>query len=169
MKKAVIRLSILLLVFSISVSAQKRNITEKDLFDFTWVGDPQVSPDGSTVVFVKVAVNSAKTNYDTAIWAVPSNGSEEPRRITSGNRDSTPRWSPDGRFLAFVRSSETPGTFPQIYLLPMTGGEAFQLTNVARGAGGPIWSPDGKWIAFGSGTNPQDIAKQGKPAAPGER
>jgi dipeptidyl aminopeptidase/acylaminoacyl peptidase len=169
MKKAVIRLSVLLLVFSISVSAQKRNITEKDLFDFTWVGDPQVSPDGSTVVFVKVAVNSAKTNYDTSIWTVPANGSEEPRRITSGNRDSTPRWSPDGRFLAFVRSSETPGTFPQIYLLPMTGGEAFQLTNVARGAGGPIWSPDGKWIAFGSGTNPQDIAKQGKPATPGER
>ena len=87
MKKAVIRLSVLLLVFSISVSV-KRNITEKDLFDFTWVGDPQVSPDGSTVVFVKVAVSS-QDKLRHIVWTVPANGSEEPRRITSGNRDST--------------------------------------------------------------------------------
>nr|MBA3350980.1 hypothetical protein [Blastocatellia bacterium] len=68
MKKAFIRLFVLLLLFSFSVSAQKRNITERDLFDFAWIGDPQVSPDGSTVVFVKVTVNSAKTNYDTSVW-----------------------------------------------------------------------------------------------------
>src|SRR6187399_1983191 len=144
MQKAFVRLFVLVLVFSFSVSAQKRNITEKDLFDFAWVGDPQVSPDGSTVAFVKVTVNSAKTNYDTSLWSVSTSRSEEPRRITSGTRDSSPRWSPDGKFLAFVRSSETAGSFSQIYLLPMTGGEAFQLTNVARGAGAPVWSPDGK-------------------------
>src|SRR5215204_726300 len=169
MKKAFARLFILLLLLSFSVFAQKRNITEKDMFDFAWIGDLQVSPDGSTVVFVKVTVNAAKTNYDTSLWTVSTSGSEEPRRITSGSRDSNPRWSPDGKVLAFVRSSETPGTFSQIYLLPMSGGEAAQLTNVARGAGGPLWSPDGNWIAFGSRTNPQDIAKQGKPAAPGDR
>lgn len=169
MKKAFVHLFVLLLVFSVAASAQKRSITEKDMFDFAWVGDPQVSPDGSTVVFVKVTVNGAKTNYDTSIWTVPTSGTEEPRKLTSGTRDSTPRWSPDGRYLAFVRGSETPGSFPQIYLLPISGGEAIQLTNAARGAGGPVWSPDGKWIAFGSGSNPQDIAKQGKPAAPGDR
>ena len=169
MQKAFVRLFLVLIVFSFSVSAQKRNITEKDMFDFAWIGDPQVSPDGSTVVFVKVTVNSAKTNYDTSLWTVSTSGSEEPRRLTSGTRDSSPRWSPDGRTLAFVRSAEAPGSFAQIYLLPMRGGEAFQLTNVARGAGGPVWSPDGKWIAFGSGTNPDDIAKQGKTPAPGER
>jgi dipeptidyl aminopeptidase/acylaminoacyl peptidase len=168
MQKFVIRLSILLLILSVSALGQKRNVTEKDLFDFSWVGDPQVSPDGSTAAFVKVSVNSAKTNYDTSIWTVATSGGE-PRRLTSGNRDSSPRWSPDGKFLAFVRSSEAPGSFPQIYLLPMSGGEAFQLTNVPRGAGGPIWSPDGKWIAFGSNANADDIAKQGKPSTPDER
>ncbi|PYS98142.1 MAG: S9 family peptidase [Acidobacteria bacterium] len=169
MQKTVVRLFVLLLVFTFAASAQKRNITEKDLFDFAWIGDPQVSPDGSTVVFVKVTVNAAKSNYDTSLWSVSTSGSDEPRKLTSGTRDSNPRWSPDGKFVAFVRSSETSGSFSQIYLLPMTGGEAFQLTNVARGAGGPVWSPDGKWIAFGSNTNPEDISKQGKPATPGER
>jgi dipeptidyl aminopeptidase/acylaminoacyl peptidase len=169
MKKAFVRLFVLLLLFSFHVSAQKRSITERDLFDFAWVGDPQLSPDGSTAVYVKVTVNSAKTNYDTSIWSVSTSGSEEPKRLTSGNRDTSPRWSPDGRFIAFVRSGETPGSFPQVYLLPANGGEAFQLTNLARGAGGPVWSPDSKWIAFGSGTNPQDIARQGMPPTPGDR
>jgi dipeptidyl aminopeptidase/acylaminoacyl peptidase len=169
MQKVFIRLFVLLLVLSFSVSAQKRNITEKDLFDFVWVGDAQVSPDGSTVAFVKVTVNAAKTNYDTSIWAVSTSGNEQPRRLTSTNRDSFPRWSPDGKYLAFNRAPEAPGSFPQIYLLPTAGGEAFQLTNVARGGGGPVWSPDSKWIAFGSGTNPQDLARQGKPATPGDR
>ena len=171
MRKLFVRLSVVILVFAVAASAQKRSITEKDLFDLAWVGDPQVSPDGATVAFVKVTVNAAKTNYDTSIWSVSTSGTDEPRRMTSGTRDTTPRWSPDGKLLAFVRSGETsgPASFPQIYLLPMAGGEAFQLTNAVRGAGGPVWSPDGKWIAFGSGGNPDDIAKQGKPAVPGER
>ena len=95
MQKAFVRLFVLVLVLSFSLSAQKRNITEKDLFDFAWVGDPQVSPDGSTVEFVKVTVNSAKTNYDTSIWTVSTSGSDEPRKLTSGTRDASPRWSPD--------------------------------------------------------------------------
>ena len=171
MQKAITRLFIAVLLLSVAVSAQKRNITEKDMFDFAWIGDPQISPDGSKVAFVKVTVNGAKTNYDTSIWTVATSGGEEPRRITNGTRDTTPRWSPDGRYLAFVRGSETPtpGSFAQIYLLPTAGGEAFQLTNTVRGSGGPVWSNDSKMIAFGSGANPDDIAKQGKPTTPGER
>lgn len=171
MRKVFVRLSILLLVFMVAVSAQKRSITEKDLFDFVWVGDPQISADGSKVAFVKVTVNAKKDGYDTSVWTVSTTGNAEPVRLTSGVRDSSPRWSPDGRMLAFVRSGETPGpaSAAQIYILPMSGGEAFQLTSVSRGAGGPVWSPDGNWIAFGSSANEDDIAKQGKPSAPDAR
>ena len=70
MKKRLFHLLALVCVIASVAGAQKRGITEKDLFDFVWVGDPQVSPDGSKVAFVKVSVNAAKTNYDTSIWMV---------------------------------------------------------------------------------------------------
>jgi len=171
MRKPLIRIFIVVLVLSVTASAQKRGITERDLFDFAWVGDPQISPDGSTVAFVKVTVNAAKTNYDTSIWAVPASGSAEPRRLTSGTRDTTPRWSPDGKYLLFVRAGETPGpaSAPQLYVMAMSGGEAWQATSIPRGAGGPAWSPDGKWIVFGNTQNADDLARSGRPPTPDSR
>jgi dipeptidyl aminopeptidase/acylaminoacyl peptidase len=144
--------------------AQKRAITEKDLFDFVWIGDPQVSPDGSRVAFVRVTVNQKKEGYNTSIWSVPVAGGEAPRQLTKGEHDSTPRWSPDGKFLLFVRAIEKDGKPepPQLAILPMAGGDSFVLTEVPKGAGNPVWAPDGKSIAFTSETNGEDLAKQEK-------
>src|SRR6267143_4371847 len=134
--------------------AQQRGITEKDLFSFVWVGDTQISPDGSRVAFVRVTVNEKKDGYNTAIWTV-STANGETHQITNGTRDSAPRWSPDGKYLAFVRVPEKDGRpdQPQLFMLSMAGGEAFQFTSLPRGAGGPQWSPDGKTIAFVNGAN----------------
>ena len=156
-------LSVVLITFVFIVSpasAQKRNITEKDLFNFVWVGDPQISPDGSSVAFVRVTVNEKKDGYDTSIWTVSTvNG--ETHQLTTGTRDSSPRWSPDGKYLVFVRVTEKDGKpdTPQLFMLPMAGGDSFQFTTVARGAGQPQWSPDGKTIAFANTANPEDLAK----------
>ena len=145
---------------AVSVTAQgggaaattPRLITESDLLKFVWIADPQVSPDGTQVAFVRVTVNEQKDDYETSIWLVPSSGSEAPRALTAGTRDSGPRWSPDGRQIAFVRSIERDGRAQpaQIHLLALDGGEARAITDIARGASAPAWSPDGKRIAFAS-------------------
>ncbi len=137
----------------------KRPITDKDLFAFNWVANAQVSPDGSRVAFVRITVNEKRTGYDTSIWAVPVDGSAEPSRLTAGPHDESPRWSPDGKQLAFLRSIEKDGKPepPQLYLLQMTGGEPWAITSLPKGAKSPAWSPNGKTILFNSGTNAQDL------------
>ncbi|HEY0724841.1 MAG TPA: hypothetical protein VGD41_12795, partial [Pyrinomonadaceae bacterium] len=139
------RVSLLLLVvvsFAAPAFSQKRSITEKDLFNFVWIGDPQVSPDGARVAFVRVTVNDKKDGYNTAIWTV-STANGETRQLTNGPRDSTPRWSPDGQYLMFARAPEVSGRVdpPQLFMLAMSGGEPFQFTTLPRGAGGAQWSP----------------------------
>src|SRR5437764_2481870 len=152
------------LVLAADCFAQKRNITEKDLWDFVWVGDPQVSPDGSRVAFVRVTVNDKREGYNTTIWSVPTAGGEEPHQLTKGDHDSTPRWSPDGKYLLFLRAAEKDGKPepPQLSILPMAGVDSFSFTDLPKGAGNPVWSPDGKAIAFTSETNAEDLAKQEK-------
>src|SRR6266487_2007991 len=147
-----------------SAFAEKRNITEKDLFDFVWIGDPQVSPDGSHVAFVRVTVNEKQEGYNTSIWTVPIAGDEEPHQLTKGDLDSVPRWSPDGKFLLFLRATEKNGKpeSPQLAILPMAGGDSFVFTDLPKGAANPTWAPDGKTIAFTSETNAEDLAKQEK-------
>jgi dipeptidyl aminopeptidase/acylaminoacyl peptidase len=152
-------------------SEAKRFVTEKDLLKFTWIADPQISPEGSTVAFVRVTVNEKDDRYETSLFAVPASGAETPRRLTSGTRDTAPRWAPDGRRLAFVRAFEREGkTQPgQIYLLAMDGGEARPLTELTTGAGNPAWSPDGTRIAFTSATELKDPKASSDAKAAGER
>src|SRR5205823_10312249 len=101
---------------------------------------------------------------NTSIWSVPVSGSEVPHQLTKGDHDSTPRWSPDGKFLLFVRATEKDGKpeSPQLSILPMAGGDSFSLTDLPKGASNPAWSPDAKTIAFTSETNAKDLAEQEK-------
>ncbi|MDQ6758464.1 MAG: S9 family peptidase [Acidobacteriota bacterium] len=146
--------------------AEKRPITETDLYAFQWIADPQISPDGATVVYTHVVVNKKKDGYDTALWMVPAKGGPA-RHLTDGPRDSGARWSPDGRQIAFSRSVEKNGKPEpaQIFLLSMEGGEARPLTDVPKGASGPAWSPDGKRIAFTSQAVAKDFEKAEKEKA----
>lgn len=164
-KRTLIVLLVLILVTcGFSQAQEKRSITEKDLFQFQWAADPQLSPDGTQAVFTRVSVNDKGDNYDTAVWRVTVS-SGVAQKLTSGPRDSGPRWSPDGKRIAFVRVPEKDGKPQpgQIYLLGMDGGEAWALTSLSKGAGAPVWSPDGKRIVFSSTTKPEDSEKK-KPA-----
>src|SRR6476646_5621598 len=159
--RSILSVFLVTIVFIVNpAAAQKRSITEKDLFTFNWVADPQISPDGARVAFVLVTVNDKKDGYNTAIWTVsPATG--ETHQLSGGTRDSSPRWSPDGKYLVFVRVTEKDGKpdLPQLFMLAMAGGDSFQFTTLARGAGQPQWSPDGRMIAFVNNANPEDMAK----------
>jgi dipeptidyl aminopeptidase/acylaminoacyl peptidase len=146
-------------VAAAAVQLEKRGVTETDLLAFTWVGDAQISPDGSTIAFVKAVVNARDNRYETAIYAVPAAGGQPPRPLTSGTRDTSPRWSPDGKTLAFVRVVEKRDgpSLPQLHVLPLDGGEARMLTDLPRGATGPVWAPDGRTLAFSSTATAADL------------
>jgi dipeptidyl aminopeptidase/acylaminoacyl peptidase len=148
---------------TLPATSQKRTITEKDLFDFIWVANPQLSPVGSRVAFTRVSVDEKRTGYETSIWTVATSGSEPPVRMTNGKHDTQPRWSPDGKHIAFARVGDKDETGknkpPQIALLSLAGGEAWIVTDLPKGASDPVWSPDSKRIAFLSSTTREDIEK----------
>ena len=135
-----------------------RPISEMDLMRFQWIGDVQLAADGSQASYVQVSVDEKKEGYDTSLWSM-SLPTGQLRRLTTARHDASPRWSPDGKYLAFTRQVDKDGKPqpPQIWVLPMDGGEAQQLTHLPKGASNPRWSHDGKTIAFLSTTNPQDV------------
>jgi dipeptidyl aminopeptidase/acylaminoacyl peptidase len=159
----------LLIVLSLAgaVHAEdRRPIRETDLLDFAWVADPQISPDGSAVAFVRVVVNRAEDTYDSSIWVVATRGGD-PRAMTTGRRDTTPRWSPDGTRLGFLRPADISGraAVPQVHVLTLDGGEARAVTSLADGVTTFAWSPDGARLAVGSNvrTRPPMRSEPGRP------
>lgn len=156
-----------------------RSITIEDLYQMKFLSRPRISPDGQRVAFVETTVDERKQEYRSSIWVAPTEGGEA-KRFTSGPANaSSPVWSPDGRWLAFVSERESESTSkdqtdkdqkkrgkgkPQIWLLPTDGGEAHQLTFMEHGASSPVWSPDSKRLIFSAEVGPADEeTEDGKP------
>jgi dipeptidyl aminopeptidase/acylaminoacyl peptidase len=132
-------------------TAEERAITFKDLISLHRVSEPQISPDGKWIAY-SVATPDMEANRSVRdIWVVAAAGGGEARQLTRGGSDMRPRWSPDGKKLAFI--SGRAGT-PQIYWIALEGGEATRLTSLWTGADNELWSPDGKTVAFVSSVYP---------------
>ncbi|WP_322820141.1 S9 family peptidase [Chloroflexus sp.] len=131
--------------------------TIDDLYELGWLEDPRLSPDGRYVAVVWVTVDRIGNSYRRHIVLVATDGSQL-RRFTRGKQDHQPRWSPDGRWIAFVSNRDDERG--QIYVIPVDGGEARQLTSHPNGASDPAWSPDGRYIAFLAPVNAEEQARE---------
>jgi dipeptidyl aminopeptidase/acylaminoacyl peptidase len=139
-----------------TVAGLTRPMELEDLFRLHRVSDPQISPDGRSVLFVVTDPLKAENRTNSDIWLISTSGGE-PRQLTdSPKHDRHPRWSPDGKWIAF--ESNRDGAF-QIWLMPAKGGEARKLTDISTGATQPVWSPDGRQLAFVSAVFPEFSGK----------
>ncbi len=156
---------VFLIVLSLTAPlfADGRPMTIDDLLAIKSVSDPQISPDGESIVYVVSELDRATDKTDSTLWLIPTAGGEPKRLTTAPGTNNHPRWSPDGKTLAFVSSR---GGSAQVWLLPVEGGEARQLTKLPIDVSGPIWSPRGDRIAFAAevypGTTPEQTAAKDK-------
>jgi len=127
--------------------ATRRSLTADDFYRVLDVSDPQVSPDGSWVAYVLGTNDRESDEARSAIWMVSWDGTQRLALTAAADGTSKPRWSPDGRYLAFL-STPAGSDKSQIMLLDRRGGDASQLTNVTGDIGEYDWAPDGKRLVF---------------------
>ena len=132
---------------------KKKRLTVEDLWKLERPAQPTLSPDGAQACVSVTSYDMKENKARASLWLLSAFGGE-PRRLTSaGERDGEPRWSPDGRWIAFVAKRPAAGEDkgdeePQVYVIAPDGGEARRVTAMPTGAFGIKWFPDSKRIAF---------------------
>jgi dipeptidyl aminopeptidase/acylaminoacyl peptidase len=149
--KSFFKISLFALVIFTSQAQNKKPVVASDLMKIATANQIQIAPDGNRAVMVvtrKALKGENEYYYTRHLYLVDLVGKEEPRQLTFGDKnDGQPRWSSDGKNIAFVRAD---GEKAQIWILPLSGGEAYALTKAEYGATRPRWSPDGKRILYSS-------------------
>jgi dipeptidyl aminopeptidase/acylaminoacyl peptidase len=154
MRVGPVSVTAVVLAAATSVSSQGgRPMAVEDLLSAVRVADPQLSPDGRTVVYVRTTTDLKSGRRNADLWAVPADGGT-PRELIGGEKsENTPRWSPNGRRLAFISTRDGAA---QVYVADAGGGDVRKVTDLAMGVVPPlVVSPDGTRVAFVSDVYPE--------------
>ena len=135
----------ILLVLPFFGNTQSKVLEPINVFDLEYAADPQISPDGQTIVYVRNFKDIMKDGNRSNLWMINSDGSNHRPLTTGMQNDRSPRWSPDGKKLIYLSAKEDK---TQIYLRWMDNGMEARLTNLTDAPNTLTWSPDGKWLAF---------------------
>lgn len=129
------------------------------IYDIVTASDPQISPDGKTLLFTKSWAEPDATNSKSAIWIADADGGNQRVFTEEGNRSASGRWSPDGSQIAFISNRGDSGN--AIFVMPAAGGDATELTRHRGAIGGLAWNPDGTTLAYASAFDPDDPQDKG--------
>ena len=124
------------------------------IYDIVTAADPQISPDGSTLLFTKSWADPAEATSLSAIWIADADGGNQQVFTDDGKRSSQARWSPDGSRVAFVSDRGEFGN--ALFVIPANGGDATELARHRGGIGGLAWSPDGATLTYTCAFDPDD-------------
>lgn len=141
-------LLVLFLAYALTAQTARRPLKIDDMTRFRSVGDPQISPDGQWVAYTVSTVDTKSDKSNSHIWMVNIDGSNDRQIAFSTESESSPRWSPDGRYLSFTSSRPGKTRGNQVWLLDRNGGEAQQITEIKGRLQGHEWSPDSKRLAL---------------------
>jgi dipeptidyl aminopeptidase/acylaminoacyl peptidase len=138
-------LILLLVAFTLPIAAQSNKLTVQDIFNLEIASDPQISPDGKRIVYVRQLADIMNDRRHSNLWIINVDGTDH-RPLTTGNfNDTAPRWSPDGSQLVYISNRDGA---PQLYRRWLDSGQTAKLTNLTQAPSGVAWSPDGKWLSF---------------------